>query len=64
MDALIEAGEFAPFKEWLQEKVHDHGKLFESMDELLIHSFGEELNPKYFIDYLTTKYEDIYALEK
>ena len=54
----------APFKAWLKEKIHDHGSLFESMDELLMHSFGEPLNPKYFIDYLTTKYEALYQLEK
>lgn len=64
VDDLIEAGDFAPFKEWLKAKIHDHGRLFGSMDELLIHSFGEALNPKYFIKYLTTKYEDLYALEK
>ena len=64
VDELIAAGDFAPFKEWLKEKVHDHGKLHGSMDELLTHSFGEPLNPEYFISYLTDKYTALYQLEK
>ena len=64
VDELIAAGEFAPFKEWLREKVHDHGRIHASMDELLVEGFGEPLNPKYFISYLTDKYSALYQLEK
>ena len=38
--------------------------MFGSMDELLEHSFGEGLNPEYFVDYLTRKYEALYRLER
>ena len=63
VDDLIAAGDFAPLKEWLREKVHDHGRLYASMDDLLLHSFGEALNPKYFIAYLTEKYTKLYQLD-
>lgn len=44
--------------------MHQHGKLFTSMDALFMHSFGEPLNPAYFISYLTQKYSDLYQLDK
>ena len=34
------------------------------MHELLVEGFGEPLNPKYFISYLTDKYSALYQLEK
>ena len=62
MDELIEKGEFAKIKEWLTKKVHSHGKRYKSLDALLTEQLGEPLNPKYFINYLTTKYSDLYQL--
>jgi carboxypeptidase Taq len=47
---------------WLQEKVHNHGSRPVSMDALLQEQFGEPLNPKYFIKYLTDKFSDLYKL--
>jgi carboxypeptidase Taq len=62
LNELIESGTFAPIKEWLTAKVHKHGKRYKSLDSLLQAELGEPLNPKYFIDYLTTKYSEIYKL--
>ena len=62
IDNNIESGDFEPIKAWLKEKVHKHGKRYESLDSMLKDQLGEELNPKYFIDYLTTKYSDLYKL--
>ena len=59
-DSKVEAGEFKEIKAWLTEKVHRHGRRYPSLDALLEDQLGEPLNPKYFIDYLTTKYEDLY----
>lgn len=59
---MIERGEFSPIREWLTEKVHKHGKRFSSLDELLSAQVGEKLNSKYFIDYLTEKYSDLYKV--
>ena len=59
-DTLIEQGNFVPIKEWLTKKVHRHGRRFPSLDALFLDQLGESLNPKYYIQYLTEKYTDIY----
>ena len=59
-DELVAKGEFSEIKAWLTKKVHRHGKRYRSLDDLLESELGEPLNPKYFIDYLTEKYTDIY----
>ena len=59
-DAKLEAGEFKEIKAWLTDKVHRHGRRYPSLDALLEDQLGEPLNPKYFIDYLTTKYRELY----
>ena len=61
-DEKVENGEFSEIKAWLVNKVHKHGSRYSSLDELLEAQVGEKLNPKYFIDYLTTKYTDLYKL--
>ena len=58
----IENGDFTKIKSWLTEKVHKHGRRYESLDALLEDQLGEQLNPKYFIDYLTNKYSDLYSV--
>ncbi len=58
----IENGEFSEIKKWLTDKVHRHGKRYESLDALLTDQVGEPLNPQYFIDYLTKKYKALYNL--
>jgi carboxypeptidase Taq len=60
-DALVENGELIKIKEWLSEKIHKHGKLLEPA-EILMQVTGEEINPKYLIDYLENKYKEIYNL--
>jgi len=63
LDERIERGEFADIKAWLTDKIHRHGKRYPSLDAMLKDQLGEELNPTYFIDYLTEKYTDLYKLE-
>ena len=60
MNELVEKGEFSKIREWLTDKIHRHGMRYESLDKLLEAQVGEKLNPKYFIDYITEKYMDIY----
>jgi len=62
MEQLIEQGEFTPLREWLTDKIHRHGKRYESLDHMLQAQLGEPLNPQYFIDYVTQKYSDLYQL--
>jgi len=47
--------EFEPIKEWLREKVHKYGSIYPPK-ELLKKSFGEGINPEYFVRYVETKY--------
>ena len=51
----VQRGEFEPIKEWLREKVHKYGSVYPPK-ELLERSFGEDVNPEYFIEYLKEKY--------
>lgn len=62
-DSMIERGQFSEIREWLTDKVHRHGKRYSSLDDLLVAEVGEELNPKYFIDYLTAKYSELYRVD-
>mmetsp|Transcript_8518 Transcript_8518/g.9367 ORF Transcript_8518/g.9367 Transcript_8518/m.9367 type:complete len:656 (+) Transcript_8518:1-1968(+) len=59
----IEQGEFGQIKSWLTDKVHRHGRRYESLDALLEDQLGEPLNPKYFIDYLSNKYTELYKCD-
>ncbi len=51
----IEKREFKPIREYLREKIHKWGSTYEPK-ELLKRSFGEGIEPRYFIDYLVDKY--------
>ncbi|WP_291652339.1 carboxypeptidase M32 [Clostridium sp.] len=55
----VKKGNFTEIFTWLKEKVHVHGFLY-TPEELIKNITGEELNPKYFIDYLKNKYYKIY----
>ena len=63
LDGLVQAGDFAPIREWLSERVHRHGKLL-TPSEIIVQAAGEPLNPAYLVRYLETKYADIYALSR
>lgn len=60
-DALCEAGNLTPIREWLTEKVHRHGALKKPF-ELLQEGTGEGLNPTYLTTYLQEKYTRLYEL--
>ena len=64
IESKIEKGDFQPIKDWLKVKVHQHGRRYSSLDSMLEDQLGEPLNPKYFIDYLTSKYSDLYELDQ
>ncbi|QOJ23196.1 MAG: carboxypeptidase M32 [Gammaproteobacteria bacterium] len=57
----IANGNFAPIKNWLNEKIHRQGRLY-TPQQLIERVTGEPLNPDYFIDYLKNKYRGIYQL--
>lgn len=60
--AEVKNGNFTEIFKWLKEKVHVHGALY-TPEELIKNITGEELNPKYFIDYLKNKYYTIYNVK-
>ncbi|MDK2838605.1 MAG: carboxypeptidase Taq [Thermosipho sp. (in: thermotogales)] len=57
----VENGEFKPILNWLREKIHSKGKVYQPM-ELIKMVTGETLNPQYFIDYVSEKYKEVYML--
>ncbi|MBO8160383.1 MAG: carboxypeptidase M32 [Thermosipho sp. (in: Bacteria)] len=61
INSLIENGKFNVILNWLREKIHSKGKLFEPK-ELLKQVTNEPLNPSYFINYIKDKYEKVYML--
>lgn len=62
LEKKISLGRFSPLLGWLRKKIHMHGKFY-TAEELVRNVTGENLSTKYFIDYLTKKYKDIYKLE-
>lgn len=55
----IEKGNLNGIKVWLKENIHQYGKLYEPA-ELLKKVTGEELDSKYFVEYLKNKFKDVY----
>ncbi|NEW06425.1 carboxypeptidase M32 [Paenibacillus sp. SYP-B3998] len=60
-DSLIEEGNLAPIKDWLSDKIYQHGKLL-TPNEIVKQVTGEELNPDYLVQYLEEKYKAIYGI--
>ena len=60
-DALIAKGDFAPIKQWLNQKIHREGRRFWAND-LVKHVTGENLSPNYFVTYLKEKFGPIYGV--
>jgi len=62
LDAQIARGEFKPLREWLREKIHNVGSVYASPDELLTKVTGAPVSPAPFLEYLKTKYTELYRL--
>jgi carboxypeptidase Taq len=54
-------GEFAPLKEWLNEKVHRHGRRY-SARELIVKATGAAPGATPMIEYLQGKFGELYEL--
>lgn len=57
----IAQGKFAGLLGWLRENVHRHGRKF-TLNELAVRATGEPLQIKSYMEYLRTKYGEIYGL--
>ena len=61
LETEMTRGEFGKLLQWLREKIHVHGKMY-SAQELVKNATGEKLNSKYYADYISKKYSEIYEL--
>jgi carboxypeptidase Taq (EC:3.4.17.19). Metallo peptidase. MEROPS family M32 len=64
IDGLSETvadGDFQPLHEWLSANVHQYGARFET-NELVKQATGEEFVADHFLNYVETKYSDLYDL--
>lgn len=57
----FEKGHFSTLLSYLRENIHQYGKIYEPRD-LLKKVTGEDLDSKYFIDYLEKKFYPIYKI--
>ena len=55
-------GEYLSLKNWLNEKIHRHGKLYNS-EELCEMVTGETLNVNYFVQYAREKFGRVYGIK-
>jgi carboxypeptidase Taq len=54
-------GEFLPLKDWLNDKVHKHGRYYDP-EKLIEVISGAPLSADPFMNYLEKKYAEIYKL--
>ncbi len=62
VNKAFSANNLAEVNEWLKEKVHKYAGS-KTPQEILLLATGEVFNPKYYIDYLKTKYSKIYKID-
>lgn len=61
LEDQISKGEFAPLLTWLNEKIHHHGSKFDPQ-ELVEQVTGSKIDGGAYINYLQTKFGEIYNL--
>ncbi len=59
LDDHIGAGQFAAIRDWLREKIHRHGRRFDT-DELTRRATGGALGPEALLRYLKERYAPLY----
>jgi carboxypeptidase Taq len=61
LEAQLERGEYAPLRGWLTENIYRHGRTY-SPHELLERATGGGLDPQPYLDYLSSKFTELYHL--
>ena len=61
VDACLEQGDLSPINAWLEEKIWQHGSMYEP-SQLLEQVLGEPFDPSYYTDYLEKKFSALYDL--
>jgi carboxypeptidase Taq len=64
LDASIEAGEFAPLRDWLREHLHRYGRKFTPAETLERVVGTHAIDPEPYVRYLRNKLADIYDIPK
>ncbi len=59
LEMMIASGNMKVLKEWLRENIHKYGSTEDTKD-IIKRVTGEDLNPRYFIEYIKSKYRRIY----
>ncbi len=62
LNAMFSRGEFQPLLQWLSHAMLRHGKTF-LPPELIQHATGQALTTKPYLNYLETKFSDLYNLK-
>jgi carboxypeptidase Taq len=61
LDGKIARGELVPLRDWLQRKVHRPGRMYPAA-ELIKRATGRKPSPKPFLDYIETRFGELYGL--
>ncbi|MFB6252583.1 MAG: carboxypeptidase M32 [Halobellus sp.] len=61
LEGQIREGDFDPLHDWLTEQVYQHGQRY-TTPELIREATGEAYTAEYFVDYVETKFGDLYEL--
>jgi carboxypeptidase Taq len=61
LEGQIREGDFDPLHGWLTEQVYQHGQRY-TTPELIRKATGEAFTADYFVDYVETKFGDLYEL--
>ena len=59
---LFARGEFAPLRDWLRRRIYQEGNCYRARG-LVQKVTGEDLTPRYFLEYLFRKYGGLYDLK-
>ncbi|WP_293029840.1 carboxypeptidase M32 [Natronococcus sp.] len=62
LDDDIRAGEFGDLNGWLRENIHQHGARYTTPD-LVEEATGEAYTADYFLEYVKSKYGELYELD-
>ena len=62
VEEALRTSHFEIISNWLKENIHRYGARY-TADEILEKATGEPFNPRYYIDYLTTKFKAVYGLK-
>jgi carboxypeptidase Taq len=63
LDENLQQANYRPLLQWLTENIYRHGRAY-SPDELLRKSTGKSLDTRPYLDYLTGKYAELYAIDR